>query len=149
MKKIIVLIILALCLAGCTDLSKITTDDLEKITLELDEVQTTSEGIEYDIKLVNGSEFTIKQNTVHLSYPIKVKGGTKGNSYQVEATNNKLNVKPGEEVLLHVFTPFEGMDTHTSWSLDEVDIKMVGYVDEVKGENFFSIGIGTQINSNY
>ena len=65
-----------------------------------------SSGTAYTLALKNTSHYLIKQNSVYLSYPIKQgeSGGGMMNKCKVEATGNKIDIKPNEEVTLNVVT---------------------------------------------
>ncbi|WP_427107628.1 hypothetical protein [Lysinibacillus xylanilyticus] len=102
--KLLSSFILALVLlVGCVSKQNITVNDMENIELELIEQQKFEEGISYSIKLTNGSDYVIKQNTVFVSFPIKQgESAFKGNEYTVEAKGNKLDIQPGEKITLNV-----------------------------------------------
>lgn len=134
------LLILVL-LAGCVNEQKATTSDYKKIRLELIKKETLEEGILYSIKLINGSDFVIKQNNVFVSYPIRIKKDAfKGNEYKVEANGNKLDIKPGEEIVLDVFMPFEGIGDKSLLAIDKPNIHLTGYLEKVDNKHRFSIG---------
>lgn len=145
-ERIMKILLLPLCfimlgLAGCSDepSAKITTDDLEEITLKLVDQKEEEDGMRYTVELVNGSEFVLKQNTIFLSYPIKVKNGFKGNSFKVEGEGNKLDIEPDEEVTIEFFAPNEGLN-ESKLSMEVPDIQMKGYLEKVDGDHFFSKG---------
>lgn len=133
------ILILAL-LVGCVNEKRVTTNDYEKIKLELIKTVTREEGISYSIKLINGSDFVIKQNDVFVFYPIKIQGGYKGSEYKVEAKGNKLDIKPGEKVTLDVFMPFEGMGDKSLLAIDKPNIQLIGYLEIVDNKHQFSTG---------
>ena len=130
-------------LVGCVNENKvaISTNDSEKIKLELIEKQTMKEGISYSIKLINDSDFVIRQNNVFVSYPIKIKTDAfKGNEYKVEAKGNKLDIQPGEKITLNVFMPFEGMGDKSLLGLDNPNIQIKGYLHTIDEEHHFTTG---------
>lgn len=129
-------------LAGCVnEKAAISTIDLEKIKLVLIKKQTLKEGIIYSIKLINDSDFVIRQNNVFVSFPIKVsQGAYKGNKYKVEAEGNKLDIQPGEKVTLDVFMPFEGIGDKSLLGIDNPSIQLIGYLDSIDNKHKFSIG---------
>ncbi|MEK4425498.1 hypothetical protein [Solibacillus sp. FSL K6-1523] len=128
-------------LAACESEKQITVEDMEKIKLELIEQETSENGISYSIKLLNDSDYVIKQNNVFISFPIKQgENSYKGNVYKVQASGNKLNIEPGENIVLHVFTPFEGMGDKELLGTNNPHIQMIGYLQTVDEANQFSIG---------
>jgi len=128
-------------LAGCVSEQNITVDDIKNIKLELIEQQTFEEGISYSIKLTNGSDYVIKQNTVFVSFPIKHgENAYKGNEYTVEAKGNKLDIQPGEKITLNVFMPFEGMGDKSLLGLDNPNIQIKGYLNTIDEEHHFTTG---------
>ena len=139
--KLVTSFILTLLLAGCVSEKNSTVDDMGKIELELIEQKTLEEGISYSIKLTNGSDSIIKQNTVFVSFPIKIdENGYKGNQYTVEAKGNKLDIKSGEKITLDVFMPFEGIGDKSLLGIDHPHIQLKGYLDTVDDEHHFTIG---------
>lgn len=115
-----------------------TTPDLKKITIKLDNQKSVNDGISYSLKLVNNSDYTIKQNNVFMSYPLKQNNGYTGNEYKVEAEGNKLDIKPGEEIELKVFAPSKGVGDKSSLSFDAPNIEVEGYLETVSEKSKFS-----------
>lgn len=54
-------------LAGCDSEKEFTLNDIQKVKLELIEKETLKEGLSYSIKLINDSDYVIKQNNVFVS----------------------------------------------------------------------------------
>lgn len=132
-------LLLLILLIGCVDKDKdFTTSDLKKITIELDNQESLDDGTSYSLKLVNKSDYTIKQNNVFMSYPLKQNNGYTGNEYKVEAEGNKLDIKPGEEIELKVFAPFKGVGDKDSLSFDTPNILVEGYLETVNEKSKFS-----------
>lgn len=122
------------------DCSRISTnqlpEEMDKIKLEVVSKSELPEGIGYAIKLKNGSSFLIKQNTVYISYPVR--NGNSGyiiNKAKVEAVGNKLDIRPGEEIMLNAFIP----DAFDSEKVDQyrLQYEIKGYIKEVKDSNHF------------
>ncbi|KKI91825.1 hypothetical protein WQ54_12705 [Bacillus sp. SA1-12] len=134
-------LLISVLLAGCVNEKKATTYDYQKIRLELIEKKTLEEGISYSIKLINGSDFVIKQNNVFVSFPIKYgEAAYKGNEYKVEAKGNKLDIQPGEKVTLDLFMPFEGIGDKSLLGIDNPSIQLIGYIETVDNKHQFSVG---------
>ncbi|MFJ7941854.1 hypothetical protein ACIQYG_25835 [Peribacillus sp. NPDC096622] len=134
-------ILILVLLAGCVSEKKYTLNDIRKIKLELIEKKTLEEGISYSIKLINGSDYVIKQNNVFVSFPIKHgESAYKGNEYKVEAKGNKLDIQPGEKITLNVFMPFEGMGDKSMLGIDNPSIQLIGYMETVDNKQQFSTG---------
>jgi len=77
-------------LTGCNPEPQVKSSDIDQIKIELIETSIMPQGIAYSLKLKNLSQFTIAQNNVYISYPIKTSTGSKNNPFKIEATNNKL-----------------------------------------------------------
>ncbi|MFF2176442.1 hypothetical protein ACFVT8_08290 [Lysinibacillus sp. NPDC058147] len=134
-------IFILVLLAGCASDKEFTLNDVKKIKLELIKKETLKEGISYSIKLINDSDYVIKQNNVLVSFPIKRgESGYKENEYKVEADGNKLDIQPGEKVTLNVFMPFEGMGDKTLLGIDNPSIKLKGYMETVDAKHQFTMG---------
>jgi hypothetical protein len=142
--KYLALVLLTFILiAGCAKDNKVAVSptDLNNIKLELIKKQTLKEGILYSIKLINGSDFIIKQNNVFVSFPIKISQTSyKGNKYKVEAKGNKLDINPGEKITLNVFMPFEGIGDKSLLRMDNPSVQLNGYIESVDNKHKFSIG---------
>lgn len=142
-KYLSLILLTFIIMTGCVKENKVavSTKHLEKIKLELIKKQTSKEGILYYIKLINGSDFVIKQSNVFVSFPIKIsQSGYKGNEYKVEAKGNKLDIKPGEKITLDVFMPFEGIGDKSLLGIDNPSIQLIGYLESVDNKHKFSIG---------
>lgn len=97
----------------------------------------------YTIKLINDSDFVIRQNNVYVSFLIKTgEMGFKENEYKVEADGNKLNIQPGEEVNVEVYMPFKGLGGLSLYGIESSHIKINGYLNCIDNEHRFSIGGG-------
>lgn len=139
----ILILLIGSILLGCTNQQKeLSLDEVKKIKIELIEKETTKDGINYSIRLINGSSFTIKQNNMYLSYPIKIdgNGSQKENKYKVEADGNKLDIESGEEVILTVFMPYEGLGERGSLLINTPDVQLIGYLEKVDENHLFSKG---------
>lgn len=134
-------IFILVLLAGCDNDKEFTLNDVKKVKLELLKKETLEEGISYSIKLINDSDYVIKQNSVLVSFPIKQgESGYKENKYKVEANGNKLDIQPGEKVTLNVFMPFEGMGDQSLLGIDNPSIKLKGYMETVDAKHQFTTG---------
>jgi hypothetical protein len=128
-------------LTACNSELKVSSNDIDQIKLELTNKSSMPGGIAYTIKLKNLSKFTIAQNTIYLSYPIKTSNGTKGNEFKIEAKNNKLNIKSKEEIIVNVFAPSEETEGNNKLDVENFNIEIIGYIEEVKeGRRFQKSG---------
>lgn len=124
-------------LTSCNNKELITSDEVDRIKLEVINTTTLPEGISYSIKLTNSSKYTIKQNNVFLSYPIETVNGLKGNEFKIEAKNNKLDIKPNEELVLQAFAPIDGYYQNNKIDSNKINIEIVGYLNQVSEEQRF------------
>ncbi|RUS41957.1 hypothetical protein [Cohnella sp. AR92] len=139
-KPLVAILLLFLILTACRSDKSLpfTPEESDKITLEVINRAEDLNGVFYTIKLSNKSNHIIKQNNVFFSYPFKTDSGSKGNEFMVEAKNNKLDIKPNEEVILSVFTPKEEYEGNKKILINECYLEIKGYIDQVKEENQFS-----------
>ncbi|SHJ80255.1 hypothetical protein SAMN02745751_03413, partial [Dethiosulfatibacter aminovorans DSM 17477] len=111
LKVLVCFLLLIICsITGCSDkLSQDRIDtmheEIEKIRIEVVNESILNNGISYSLKLINDCDYVIAQNNVYLSFPVTNANNTKWSSseWKVEADGNKLNIEPGQEVLLNVF----------------------------------------------
>jgi hypothetical protein len=141
-KYLFSIVILVLILTACNSEKPIGSQELDKITLEIINRTELPEGISYTIKLSNKSKHLIRQNSVFISYPFKTQNGSKGNEFKVEAKNNKLDIKPNEEIVLNAFTPIEEYKGNTNLLINECYLEIKGYVGQVEEANHFGKTIG-------
>jgi hypothetical protein len=137
------IITVGICIAvlstGCSS-TKVTRspEEMDKITLKVVEKSELPEGIAYSIKLTNSSSFLIKQNHVYISYPYRIeKNSNSLNKAKVEAEGNKLDIRPGDEVILNAFIP-EGIFNSDKVDLSVLQYEIKGYIEEVKDINQFA-----------
>ena len=138
-KLVPIFLLIFVLLAGCVKDNKlaISSSDIDKIKVKLIKKETIKEGNFYTIKLINGSNFVIKQNNLYVSFPIKINpNALKGNEYKVEAKENKLDIQPGEEMVLSVFMPFEGVDK-TMLGIEKPSYQLVGYLEKIDENHHF------------
>lgn len=138
-----ILILMIFLLSGCTQ--EIKLNNIEKIKVELVKKEKRPGIIIYTIKLINGSNFVLKQNNVYVSFPIEInQNAQKGNEYKVEVKGNKLDIQPGEKYTMHVIMPLEGIDKSVL-ALDTPNYELKGYLEKVDNKHLFSVG-GALVN---
>lgn len=136
---IVFLTLLIFILTGCSSKSannNVEKDSLDNIKLKITSTKQFPQGMDYSIMLKNGSQSIIKQNDVYISFPINNGNGDSTNKAKIEAEGNKLDIRPGEEVLLNAFIPVEyyeskKIDKNNPW----YEIK--GYINKVNDLNHF------------
>ncbi len=133
--SLVLVIFISACSADNPEI--FTPEESDKIILEVINRAEDPNGVSYTVKLSNKSSHTIKQNIVFISYPIKTSNGSKGNEFKVEAKNNKLDIKPNEEIILSAYTPKEEYEGNQNILLNECYLEIKGYIDQVKEENHF------------
>ncbi|MFF3025372.1 hypothetical protein ACFVRR_22470 [Gottfriedia sp. NPDC057948] len=142
-KHLFILLLTFVLLTGCVNEKEVTvsTNDFEKIRVELVKKEAIKEGNLYTLKLINSSYFVIKQNNVFVTYPLKInENAYKGNGYKVEAKGNKLDIQPGEKITLIVFMPFEGLGDKNLFALDNPSYQLKGFLENVDSKHQFSVG---------
>jgi len=139
-KLLFVIILIFMLLLGCSN-EKASKSDYSNIELKLVKEEKIDKGISYKVKLINNSNFVLKQNNVYVYYPIKKRENVYGNNpYKVEAEGNKINIEAGEEVNLDIYMPLEGIQNQSSIEVKKPVIQLKGYLDKVDNEHRFSIG---------
>jgi hypothetical protein len=126
------LIVMVLIVSGCKSEVQVKSTDIDQIKLELIDQSSMPGGTVYTLKLKNLSKFTIAQNNIYISYPIKTSNGSKGNEFKIEAKNNKLRIKPNEEIILTVNAPIEEIEGNQKLDIENFNVEIIGYIDEVK-----------------
>jgi len=106
--------------------------EVDKITVNIVDFKQKEKELFYTLKLKNGSSHIIKQNVVYLSYPIIISpSNSMMNKCKVEGTGNKLDIKPNEEVMLHVIIPNEYFKNNPKIDSEHPSFEINGYFDEV------------------
>ncbi|WP_373232310.1 hypothetical protein [Cohnella sp.] len=131
------LFLLLACNSEQNPVPHVTSTDIDQIKFELLDKTIMPEGIIFAIKLKNLSKFTIAQNNVYISFPIKLSIGSRGNEFKIEAKNNKLQIKPKEEIILNAFAPIEEYEKNQKLDIENFAIEIIGYIEEVKEERRF------------
>ena len=122
---------------NAVDASKISNIASIKI---VDKMSVPEMGTRYTLTLKNTSIYNIKQNSVYISYPIINGNGLSMNNCKVEATGNKLDIKPNEEVTLFAFIPLENYKENESLDINRPQYELKGYFNEVIPINHFEQG---------
>ncbi|MDP4093693.1 MAG: hypothetical protein Q8920_10070 [Bacillota bacterium] len=131
-------VLILMCFCGCSSNSfKKISSEINKITVQITNTSVQPSGTNYSIKLTNGSSYTIIQNSLYLSYPIKITNGRVQNECKVEAKLNKLNIKPGEIVNLHAFFPIENYDGNNKLDKEHLQYEINGFISKLSQENHF------------
>jgi len=131
-------------LTGCYSEPQVKSSDIDQIKIELIEKSEMPSGIAYTFKLKNLSKFTIAQNNVYISYPIKTLTGSKGNEFKIKTKNNRLQIKTNEEVVLIAFAPIEGFGENETLDTENFNVEIVGYIEEVKETRRFQKSGGVE-----
>lgn len=107
------------------------------ISIQITDKQIMPSGTGYTFLMKNTSSYTIKQNSVYISYPIIHSNSQSMNKCKVEATGNKLDIKPNEEITLNAFIPIENYKDNKSIDSDKPQYEISGYLNEVIPTNHF------------
>lgn len=124
---------------GCSNSEKINFDNVNKeIKIEVIDISKSQQGTTYKLKLINSSKYVIKQNSIFLSYPIKLNNGLSTNKCKVEATGNKLDIKPSESVILTAFMQIENYKNTEFLDIEHPELEIEAYIGEVNILNHFT-----------
>jgi hypothetical protein len=128
-----------LIVAGCARNNKaIKPADTEGIKISLVSAKEMPSGTAYSLRLTNDTSNTIKQNSVYINYPINTHSVTTTNKCKVEATNNKLDIKPGETLLLSAFMPLEDYQNNKYLDRKHPQFEISGYINDLTPVNSFT-----------
>lgn len=115
-----------------------TVQDLEGIDFEIVEESELDETTRrYTMEVVNGTEHHIIDAVFKMSHPIKLENGLRGNSFQAES--RLYNIAPGETVRFEMELPSGIFDSELV-DVESESMDLIGYLNEMKGENIFQIG---------
>ncbi|MFC5405864.1 hypothetical protein [Cohnella soli] len=129
--------LLMFSITACNSTIQVKPSDIDQIKLELVSYSKLPNGNAYTVKLRNLSKFKIAQNDIYLSYLIKTTSGGRTNDFKVMARNNKLNIKPNEEIFVDLFAPIEEFAGNQKLDTETPYIEIIGYLEEVKEERRF------------
>jgi hypothetical protein len=118
---------------------------IDKIDLEIVGVKEMPSGILYRIMLTNDSDYTIKQNAVYLSYPIIKEKNTVKNVCKVETTYNRLNIKPGDSIMLKCLVTKENYENNPLLDIQHPNLEIKGYMKEVNEINHFEKSVSAKL----
>ena len=143
------ILLIFLIVISCNNDEEVKPHDIDNIRLELVEQKEDLNGMIYTLRIENNSNHVIIQNNVYVSFPILIENGTRSNEFKIEAKNNKLNIKPKEEVLLTAFATKEMYEGISKIDITYPNIEINGYVDEVTELNHFHKGGGYKAMIDY
>lgn len=123
------------------ELVYVPNEVIDNIKIEIVEESILPEGISYSLKLKNESTEELIQNNVFVSLPIANEDRSKSmmNKCKIEATGNRLNILPGEEVVLNAFIQSENYIENKYLEVENPHIQIVGYINELKDTSQFEI----------
>ncbi|UUZ81815.1 hypothetical protein LJK88_45870 [Paenibacillus sp. P26] len=106
-RKIGCALMIFIVLSGCKSTTHFQPGDVDQIKIDLVDRSEQPSGTAYTFKLSNHSNYEVVQNDLYLSYPMISNQGLQrqSNKAKVEATGNKLHIKPGDELMLFFFIP--------------------------------------------
>jgi hypothetical protein len=113
-----------------TNIKDISTN-IDRITIRIIKTQRDYSGTSYSLELKNASRYLIKQNSVYISYPIIQDQSRQTNKCKVEATGNKIDIKPDEEITLNAFIPCEDYKDNTKTDSNQPQFEIEGYLNEI------------------
>ncbi|HDR3889195.1 hypothetical protein BWGOE3_33040 [Bacillus mycoides] len=94
--------------------------------------------ISYQIKMTNNTDYVIAQNNVMFSFPkSSTKSGQTTNPFKVLAKGNKLNIKPGDSVVLEVSFSPDFYSEFKNTEVSKANLYITGYIDKLADENHF------------
>lgn len=133
------LVLTSIMIVGCSISNDVP--DLEKIKIEVVNESVHPGVITYTLRLKNESDAVIVQNNVYASFPITniEKNHRRMSEWKVEAGGNELNIKPGQEVILHVVMPTEYFMDNELIYIGMLDIEIKGYLDSLEEKNSFAM----------
>lgn len=117
----------------------------ENIVFNLVNIESTNEVNSYKIEITNETGFDLTHLILDLSYPIKMKNGSKDNPYTVEGeaenATRPVNLKSGESMNFSVIAPINEVFSDTDLlDFENPIIELQGYSEEGNSEIPFEIG---------
>jgi hypothetical protein len=107
------------------------------LDVHIKKVQYLPSGIACSVILKNTTQYTIKQNSLYVTYSIINGNSTKASECKSEARDNKLDIKPNEEVMLFSFIPVESYKDNKNIDISKLQYEVKGYFTEVTELNHF------------
>lgn len=94
--------------------------------------------ISYKIKMTNNTDYIIVQNNVMFSFPKSpTVSGQTTNPFRVLAKGNKLNIKPGDSIVLEVSFSPDFYSEFKNTEVSKANLYITGYIDKLADENHF------------
>ncbi|MGE6398197.1 hypothetical protein E0M25_28345 [Bacillus mycoides] len=94
--------------------------------------------ISYKIKMTNNTDYVIAQNNVMFSFPKSpTVSGQTTNPFRVLAKGNKLNIKPGDSIVLEVSFSPDFYSEFKNTEVSKANLYITGYIDKLADENHF------------
>ena len=94
--------------------------------------------ISYKIKMTNNTDYVIVQNNVMFSFPKSpTVSGQTTNPFRVLAKGNKLNIKPGDSIVLEVSFSPDFYSEFKNTEVSKANLYITGYIDKLADENHF------------
>ncbi|EEK72511.1 MULTISPECIES: hypothetical protein [Bacillus cereus group] len=138
----IIILVLFFVLSACSSKNNITFKqaDVENgIVYELisKNINMNTE-ISYKIKMTNNTDYIIVQNNVMFSFPKSpTVSGQTTNPFRVLAKGNKLNIKPGDSIVLEVSFSPDFYSEFKNTEVSKANLYITGYIDKLADENHF------------
>ncbi|RBP30252.1 MULTISPECIES: hypothetical protein [Bacillus] len=138
----IIILVLFFILSACSSKNNINFKqaDVENgIVYELISKNTnTNTEISYKIKMTNNTDYIIVQNNVMFSFPKSpTVSGQTTNPFRVLAKGNKLNIKPGDSIVLKVSFSPDFYSEFKNTEVSKANLYITGYIDKLADENHF------------
>ncbi|KXY41412.1 hypothetical protein [Bacillus mycoides] len=138
----IIILVLFFVLSACSSKKNITFKqaDVENgIVYELiSKNLNMNTEISYKIKMTNNTDYIIVQNNVMFSFPKSpTVSGQTTNPFRVLAKGNKLNIKPGDSIVLEVSFSPDFYSEFKNTEVSKANLYITGYIDKLADENHF------------
>ncbi|EJQ00578.1 MULTISPECIES: hypothetical protein [Bacillus] len=138
----IIILVLFFILSACSSKNNITFKqaDVENgIVYELiSKNLNMNTEISYKIKMTNNTDYIIVQNNVMFSFPKSpTVSGQTTNPFRVLAKGNKLNIKPGDSIVLEVSFSPDFYSEFKNTEVSKANLYITGYIDKLADENHF------------
>ncbi|EOO77420.1 hypothetical protein IIC_01189 [Bacillus cereus VD021] len=138
----IIILVLFFVLSACSSKNNITFKqaDVENgIVYELiSKNLNMNTEISYKIKMTNNTDYIIVQNNVMFSFPKSpTVSGQTTNPFRVLAKGNKLNIKPGDSIVLELSFSPDFYSEFKNTEVSKANLYITGYIDKLADENHF------------
>lgn len=111
---------------------------VDQIGAEIENEKVVNDGIEYNIRISNNSNYLVYDLNLALSYPLKIGNGSISNNDRIGAELKVESIESGSYEIVKVFVP-SAYFLKDNMDGESLEVNLDGYLNEVKEQNKFSL----------